>query len=208
MISAECDSTGFTITVDETCRKDHYSWIDWSNTFLDGVVTVVEMPASPGACVVNTADSTTAGAWTYKNAFTECNVADPVKSAPDATTKIAWNTYTVYLNYDGAIDSTLGTGNLQQLGQTKIECRIPANLQENAIPGSITITDTADLIPDEASDVELWTKLQLDVLKGGTAATANYATAALAASSTIELGEHVKLQINDVASGTVTTDFK
>ena len=63
--------------------------------------------------------------------------------------------------------------------------------------------------PDQASDVELWSKLQLDVLKGGTAATANYATPPLVIGDDIELGEHVKLLISDVTGGTtVTTDYK
>ena len=166
------------------------------------------MPAAPGAtCTVDTATSTANSVWTYTVAFTACNIAAPVLSAADANL-ITWNTYSLYLNYDNVIATAQGTGNLQQLDQTLVECRIPANLQENAMSGTITVTSTGDLIPDESSDVELWSSLQLDVLNGGTAAAAVYAGAALGAGSSIELGEHVKLQINDVASGTVTTDYK
>ena len=48
--------------------------------------------------------------------------------------------------------------------------------------------------------------LQLDVFNGGTAATAAYTTA-LAAGGTIELGEHVKLEVTSTAL-TLGTDYK
>ena len=207
MISAVCDSTGFTITVDETCRAASYSWIDWTSTFVDGVITEVEMPAAAGAtCLVDTAASAAATAWTYTVAFTECNIASPLTDTTADGNGILWHTYSLYLNYDNVIATAQGYGNLQQLDQTLVECRIPANLQENAVSGTITITDT-DLIQDESSYVDLWSKLQLDVLSGGFGTTAVYSSA-LAPGESIGLGENVKLQINDVASGTVTQDYK
>ena len=57
------------------------------------------------------------------------------------------------------------------------------------------------------TDVALWSQLQLDVLSGGFLTRAKY-DEVLAANSNIGLGEHVKLQINDIAKGTVTRDYK
>ena len=166
------------------------------------------MPATPGAtCLVDTAASTAASAWTYTVAFTDCYLAAPVTDTTADPNGILWHTYRLYLNCDNAIATAQGTGNLQQLDQALVECKIPANLQENAVSGTITITDTEDLIPDESSDVDLWSKLQLDVLSGGFGTTAVYSSA-LAPGESIGLGENVKLQINDVASGTVTQDYK
>ena len=62
------------------------------------------------------------------------------------------------------------------------------------------------MVPDQSDDVNLWTMLQLDVFNGGTAATAAYTTA-LAAGGTIELGEHVKLEVTSTAL-TLGTDYK
>jgi len=50
------------------------------------------------------------------------------------------------------------------LGQTLIECKIPANLQESADSG-VVLTD-AEVIGNQEVDVELWKSLQLDVYKG------------------------------------------
>ena len=198
-----CDNTGFKITVDETCRASHYAWIDWSSTFIDGDGSTVEMPASAGT----TCKVVDGARWTYTVAFEECNLAAPVKDGKADDNGVFWHTYSLYLNYDNKIDSANGVGNLQQLDQTLVQCRVPANLQENAVSGTITITDTADLIPNASTDVDLWSKLQLDVVSGGFLATAKYGPV-LAADSTIGLGEHVKLQINNVANGTVTNDYK
>ena len=54
---------------------------------------------------------------------------------------------------------------------------------------------------------KMWSQLQLDVVSGGFLATAEYGTV-LAADSSIGLGEHVKLQINNVPKGTVTNNYK
>ena len=70
----------------------------------------------------------------------------------------------------------------------------------------MVITSTADLVPDESEDVNLWTALQLDVFNGGTEATAAYTTA-LAAGGSIELGEHVKLEVTS-STLTLGTDYK
>ena len=79
---------------------------------------------------------------------------------------IKWNTYSFYLNYDNTIATAQDTGDLQQLDQTLVQCRLPAKCQENAMSGTISVTSIIDLIPDESSDVELWSSLQLDMLKG------------------------------------------
>ena len=37
LFTATCDSSGFVITVDETCRRNHYGFIDWAGeAFLYG----------------------------------------------------------------------------------------------------------------------------------------------------------------------------
>jgi len=205
LISAECDETGFTITVDETCRAAAYSWIDFeSGTFIDGVQTKVSVG------YMDTIDSeckpvATNGEWVYTVAFTQCNLADAVKGVVDTSTGIAWHTYSLYLNYDRTLSQP--GWNLQQLDQTLIQCRIPANLQENAIPGDITITDADDLVPDESSDIDLWDELQLDVISGGNAKDASWATENLATGAEVELGEHIKLKINDKTGSSATTDY-
>jgi len=211
LISAECDETGFTVTVDETCRAAAYSWIDFeSGTFIDGVQTKVSV-GSPSTIASECKPVATMGNpdynWVYTVAFTECNLADAVKGVVDTSTGIAWHTYSLYLNYDNVIDSAQGTGNLQQLDQTLIQCRIPANLQENGIPGRITITDADDLVPDESSDIDLWDELQLDVISGGNAKDASWAAGNLGSGATVELGEHIKLKINDKTGSSATTDY-
>lgn len=203
LVSATCTSTGMVITVDETCRAAHYGWLNWGSTFVDGVITAVEMPGSPGAECLAVGSG---AAWTYTFLLSQCNIAAAAgPSAADAN-GITWYTYTAYLNYDNAIAATLGTGNLQQLDQTKIECRVPANFQENALATAIAVVSTADLVPDESSDVNLWSSMQLDVMKGGTAATAGTWSAALATGGSIELGEHVKLEVSS-ATLTLGTDY-
>ena len=204
-MSAVCDSTGFTITVDETCRGTYYDWIDWTSTFANGAIAVKEMPG--GTAGTSCAAVGSGAAWEYTVGFAECGILAPVLSAADAN-DIKWYTYSIYINYDNDIATAQGTGNLQQLDQTLVECRIPANFQENAIAGDITVTDTNDLIPDETSDVELWDELQLDVLVYDLTSSA-YGTA-LSTGSSIQLGDKVKLQINQ-KTGTavdVTTGYK
>merc|ERR1712159_770412 len=71
--------------------------------------------------------------------------------------------------------------------------------------GAIVVTDTDDLVPDQSDDVNLWTSMQLDVFKGGSAATAAYTTAA-AAGESIGLGEHVKLEVTS-STLTLGTDY-
>jgi len=199
LISAVCDATGFTITVDETCRGTGYSWIDWTSTFIDGVIGTVEWDSTTAPATECQADGT-GSAWEYTVAFTECNLADPVvDTSTVGTDGITWYTYSLYLNYDNVIATAQGTGNLQQLDQTLIQCRIPKNLQENGIPGTITITDTGDIVPDVTSDVDLWDMLQLDVAKGGNAVASSFDGTYLlpdGSDASVELGEHIKLKIN------------
>ena len=53
------------------------------------------------------------------------------------TSGITWYTISVYLNYDHPIDASSGTGNLQQLDQTTVKCRIPSTLTPFFIGGSV-----------------------------------------------------------------------
>ena len=191
--------------MDETCRLASYNWIDWASTFANGDVAVKEMPAATAGTACAAVGS--GAAWEYTVAFTECGILAPELSAADGN-GIAWYTYGVYINYDNDIDALQGTGNLQQLDQTLVECRIPANFQENAIAGEITVSDSDDLIPDETSDVDLWDELQLDVLVYDLATSAY--GAALSTAQTIQLGDKVKLQINQKtgAAVDVTAGYK
>ena len=197
-MTAVCDATGFTITVDETCRGLSYDWIDWTSTFANGAVAVKEMPE--GTAGTSCAAVGSSGVWTYTVGFAECGILAPVLSVAD-TNGIKWYTYGVYINYDNEIDAAQGTGNLQQLDQTLVECRIPANLQENAVAGDISLSDSNDLIVDNTIDVDLWDELQLDVLVYDLAIS-SYGTA-LGTGSTVQLGDKVKLQINQKTGSAV-----
>ena len=213
LISAECDSSGFTVAVNEACRAEKYDWIDWSSTFIDGDTTVVAVPTGIGAACLATAttlpDNT--GQWKYVVPFSDCNMADVVESDPD-TNGIAWFEYALYLNYVAEIDSALGTGSLQQLEQTVMKCRVPSNMQENAMTGDIEIINGGDdsVIEDQLIDIELWTKLQLDVYQGGFTSVPAYGDP-ISDGGTIGIGENVKLQINDipeVGKTPMTNDYK
>ena len=124
LISASCDGTSFTITVNETCRGSHYSWIDFNSTFVDGNVSTVEMPDPLGAtCKADGAGT----AWEYSFAFTECNVGPatgPTAGGAGDPAGVEWWTYSVYLNFDNTIAAALGTGNLLQLNQTLVKILI------------------------------------------------------------------------------------
>jgi len=203
LIVPSCDHEKFTLDIDETCRGAEYNFIDWSSTFVDGVVGTVQMPSSlTTGCGADGSGS----AWKFETKFTECNIAAPV-DVVDTATGITYLTYTMYLNFDNAIAAAQGTGNLQQLGQTKITCRVPKNLQENALTGKITIQDS-DPIPDVTKDIKLWEFLQLDVYSGGMAGTASWAGTALTTGATINLGENVKLKIDNTASNTVLSNYE
>jgi len=203
LIVPTCDHEKFTITVDETCRGAEYNFINWGSTFVNGVVGTVQMPGSnPTECAADGSGSE----WKFETKFTECGIATPV-DVVDAATGITYLTYTLYLNFDGSIAAAQGTGNLQQLGQTKIECKVPKNFQENATSGKVTITDS-DPIPDVTKVIELWKFLQLDVYSGGMTGTPSWATAALPASSSINMGENIKLKIDNTATNTVLSNYE
>ena len=101
----------------------------------------------------------------------------------------------MYLNFDNPIATANGNGNIQQLGQTKITCKIPANFQENA-SGSITISD-ADLIPDLESQFKIFSHLKLQVEQTATAGSP--ITAAT-------LGEQVSLKVKEGTTLTALTN--
>ena len=173
----------------------------------------MEEPADVGAACLPL-DSTLdddSFAWQYTVPFSDCNQAGPVDSEPDAN-GIEWFEYALYLNYVAAINPDFGVGNLQQLEQTVLSCRIPSNMQENAMTGDITIgTDGEDsVISDQVSDIELWTNIQLDVYQGGFDFTPSYDEDPITDGGTIGIGENVKLQINDVLGEgpPITSQFK
>ena len=169
LISAVCDSTGFTIIVDETCRSGSYTWIDWASTFANGVDTVKEMPKSnPTEC---SADGTGTD-WKFIVGFTECGIVAPTLSVADEN-GIKWYTYGVYINYDNDIGTAQGNGHLQQLDQTLVECRIPSTLVKKAVVGNITFYNN-DLVLDHTSEVDLWDELQVHVQPKSSAKTASF----------------------------------
>lgn len=203
LIVPSCDHEKFVLEVDEKCRAAEYNFINWQSTFVDGVKATVTVPTSPGATCTPVG---TSGKWTYTTKFNECNIAAPVDET-DAASGITYSVYVMYINFDGTIAAAQGTGNLQQLGQTEVKCRVPKNLQENAIPGKVTITDS-DAIPDMVRDIKLWEFLQLDVYTGGKLAAASWGASALTAGASIDMGEHIKLKIDNQASGTVKTNYE
>ena len=112
---------------------------------------------------------------------------------------IAWYKYDIYLNFDSTIRN--GTGNLQQLGQTKITCKIPANLQENGA-GALSLSER--IIANKTQEIPLWDRMSLKIEKGGTAATAVWSEWR---GDNIALGEHVKLHI-EVEIATLAQRYK
>ena len=85
---------------------------------MDGVQGTVEMPDPLGATCGAVG---TTGSWVYTFDFTECNVGPatgvPAATNPNDPLAVLWWTYSVYLNYDHAIDRTVGNGNLLQMDQ-------------------------------------------------------------------------------------------
>ena len=79
--------------------------------------SVVEMPDPLAA---ECAADGTGAAWQFAPTFAQCNIAQAVVGTADGN-GIAWYTYKVYLNYDNAIDASLGAGNLQQLDQVAVK---------------------------------------------------------------------------------------
>ena len=149
--------------------------------------------------------------WQYTPTFTDCNQGVAVVTAADDN-GVQWYEYALYLNYVAAINPSHGTGSLQQLEQTTLKCRVPANMQENAMIGDITIVNGGadSVIEDQLIDIEMWSNIQLDVYQGGFTATPAYGNP-ITNGGTIGIGENVKLQINDVAGGVgtpMTQDYK
>ena len=89
--------------------------------------------------------------------------------------------------------------NIQQLGQTKITCEIPASLTLSSASGSITISD-ADLIPNLESQFEIFFHLSLQVEKSAAAGTAI---------TSATLGEQISLKLlEDSTLSGLTNKFK
>ena len=58
----------------------------------------------------------------YKVKFSECNVATPAAAGEPDANGMTWYTYNLYLNFN--MPAGIGTGTIQQLRQTKIECKV------------------------------------------------------------------------------------
>ena len=77
----------------------------------------------PDSLATECAADGTGAAWQFAFDFDQCSIsqAEPGgKWFPDAN-GIKWYSYSIYLNYDNAIDASLGTGNLQQLDQVSVK---------------------------------------------------------------------------------------
>lgn len=148
----------------------------------------------------------TSGEWVYQLAFNQCNIMGSFLEVNPDTDGMDYHAYSVYLNFDHHVEgSTEGVGNVIQIGQTKIQCRIPANLQENAYIGQITVED--EQFTDEIAISKLWSKLQLDVITGGVDVLAQW-NSPLTSGSTIPLTSHVKLEVNNQGGSNALSDYK
>ena len=119
-----------------------------------------------------------------------CNLQEP-QIIPDEN-GVDWYTYTVFLNFDNQNSAEPAFIPLQQ---TRVECRIPAKIQESA--NEVNLADGGDIIDGQVADEKLWETLQLDVYNGGTGPIPQYPQNPLASGETIMLGENVKLAISD-----------
>ena len=135
------------------------------------------------------------GHYGFTVPFSACNVQPVTEQSPADENGIRWYTYTIFLNFDYPLG-------LISLGQTRVDCKIPANIQESAENG--VFVQDGDQIGDQVQDDEMWNQLQLDCYKGGTGANAVYPEEPLADGETIMLGENVKLAI----SGEATLNYK
>ena len=201
LLTATCDHESFVITVDEACRAAEYDFVDWTKTFVDGVITNVDLVAADIASNSQCGVVAVSNQFEYDTLFSQCNIIIPTTASDADENGITWYTYTIYLNFDSPITSD-GTGNVQQLGQTQIDCKVPANVQENGA-GEVTISDP-DIIEDQVNEVPLWSSLQLDVDKGGSGNVPAYTGTPLSSGDAVGLGEHVKLTI----SGEATTNYE
>jgi hypothetical protein len=181
LFEVTCDVTdGFKIIVNDNCRKQFFSMVDFENSFIWGsdAVKVMATPAvasataaatdvvalSTATCtpkgVASTAgsitDSENNAAFQYTSKFSECEVAAPVADNTGTNTKYAYN---LYWNSQHIGDTN---NPLFQIGQVKFTCVIDP-LQEDA--GVVKVSeDTAVADPTEVK-LDFRTDLSLEVKK-------------------------------------------
>jgi hypothetical protein len=66
--------------------------------------------------------------WLFTFGYNECQIKLSEIEINPLDNGVDFNTFTAFLNFDAHLE---GSGSIMQIGQTKIACRIPRNLQEN-----------------------------------------------------------------------------
>ena len=199
LIIPSCSDSGFVIIIDEICREEEYSYVNFEHAaFVSGNIAVIDKPdpianeCVPAAVSYANDAGLPVAKWTWTFGYSQCDVESSVLLEADEN-GIAWNVYTVYLNFDGEVSGEYGSGSFQQLDQTKLECKIPANIQQNGLV-NIGIVNV-DPLEDVSAHYELWDQFELNVYRGGIGANASWNDSAVAAGESIDMGEHVKLKI-------------
>ena len=193
---------GFAIWVNEECRSTEFFFVDFAHaSFIDGNGSTVEMPPvlSP-MCI----PQFTNASWTYSFGFEECNIAPPIRewfddraTPNDVSDDVEYFTYTAFLNFDSQISAELGYGNLKQLRPTMVKCRVPVNLQENSANGIVSITEDEYHPEDKTVNYKMSEFLKLNIYTGGVNLQPEWGTTALGVNSSVTLGEHIQLRVDN-----------
>ena len=172
-------SNGFTIVVNEACRKSYFPMVDFANSFVwgDSTVTTMTNPTGTGATDVVTGgvcqdstgtidynvkpsstsntDSSLAAAFGWDSVpLNSCGISSTEMT--DATTGNAYTKYDLYwnsLHHDGA-------QNMYQLGRVKFTCRIDPYQEDGA---SISITEDVAIADPGEQRVDLAAGLELQI---------------------------------------------
>jgi len=224
LFEATCSKDGFKITINEACRAEGFSGIDFPNSFVWGVNTVTKL-AVPGCTAPCTATDVVTGAtetctsvkpatgtdldgaatYEWVVPFSNCAIAAAVFDTDHYK-------YELFFNSNSAAD-TLNT--IIQMDQVKFTCKLQA-FQEDAV-SAVTISQ-GDLVNDAEAILDLRSLVELQVAAVAsasatlpTAAAAVDGTAAIVsgmtAATTANIGDHIELRLADVSPNTALTDY-
>ena len=132
-------SDGFDVRINESCRKAYFSFIDFTNSFVWGDSSKVQMENPTGSSGVdvdqnfngdctNVKFSSTGGvkdsddnnSWNLKVPLSDCSI-----SSDNTKTDASDNKYTEYtLYWNSHFSDALAVRKLFQIGQVKLVCRV------------------------------------------------------------------------------------